>query len=265
MNKNQKNIDFIIDHLQDEKQILLVKKIMDKIDKVLKNYSIEYTNFLDPYNREICCSVINRFIDVSYHEDGGFPPAERKSIILYPNYFEKSDTNDNLTVLKINGKFKLNRITHRDILGAILGLGINRDKIGDIIVKDNYCQVIVLSDISSYIELNLNKIGKTNVKIEIINRNEITDNDEIFEEKVIIAASLRLDAIISSVINLSRVKCVNIIKSAKVKVNYKSITTSSKEIKENDLISLRGKGRFRVIKILGYTKKNNTKILIRKY
>lgn len=261
----KKNIDFIIDHLQDEKQILLVKKIMDKIDKVLRNYSTEYTNFIDPYNREICCSVINRYIDISYHEDGGFPLAERKSIILYPNYFEKSDINDYLVGLQINGKFKLNSISHRDILGSILGLGINRDKIGDIIVKDNCCQVIVLSNIASYIELNLNKIGKTSVKIDIINKNEIKNNDEIFEEKVIIAASLRLDAVMSSFINLSRVKCVNIIKATKVKVNFKSIISPSKEIKENDLISVRGIGRFRVIKILGYTKKNNTKILIRKY
>ena len=163
------------------------------------------------------------------------------------------------TYFEIEGNFKFKSISHRDYLGALLNLGIKREKIGDIIIHDNFCQVVVSEDICDFIIINLEKVSKNKVKVKEITVKDIIESEQNFKEISFTVSSLRLDSVIGGVYNLSRSESLKIIKGEKVHVDYEKIISPSKEIKTNSLISVRGHGRA-IIEIGDMTKKGRIKI-----
>ena len=258
-----KNKLLYIEHIKDEDQVLPMRRILDKIEKVLVNHSIESTDFLDPYQRKLSYSFLNRFSDISYYEEGGYDEGERKSLIVFPSYLDFEHIENPIGALRISGKFKFKEVTHRDYLGSIMGLGIKREKIGDITIHENNCEVILHKDILDYIKFNLKTIGKEPVTIDEISIRNVKKGIEEFKEVIDTVASLRLDAMISTTYNISRESSSTYINNNKVKVNWKPTTQPSFEIHEGDVISLRGYGRFILNKVLGITKKDRVRVQIR--
>ena len=247
------NREHLLQHIPDEK-ILTLKKLVDKIEIVINKHEILSTDFLDPYEVELHKSILNRFSEISYSIWGGFKEAERQSILIYPQYMFKCD-------YPIN-KFSLEKIniSHKDILGALLGLGIAREKIGDIVINDDYIHFFVKSEISKYIEFNLKKIGRFN--ISFCDANFYYKENEYNNFNIIIS-SLRLDAFISAVTKESRSTALKLVQSGRVKVNFKTEYKSNFNLSENDLISIRKYGRFIFHKIENKTKKDKYVIIVR--
>lgn len=252
-----------IEHITDSEQILPMRRILDKVEKVLVNHSIESTDFLDPYQRKLSHSFLNRFSDISYYEEGGYEEGERKSLIIFPSYLEFEHIENPVGALRISGRFKFKEVTHRDYLGSIMGLGIKREKIGDISIHENSCEVILHKDILDYIKYNLEYIGKEPVTIDEIDLKEVKRGVDDFKELIGTVASLRLDALISTTYNISRESSSTHINNSRVKVNWKPTTQPSFEIYEGDVISLRGYGRFILYRVLGITKKDRIRVQIR--
>lgn len=241
--------DELLNHIDDSEKLIEIKKIIDKIEIVLNNHSEQSTDFLDPYEISLAVSILNRFDEISYLIDGGYEDAERKIILIYPSYLYET-TLDDLMILNISTKSKLE---HKDILGSLIGLGIDRRKLGDIIInKDNY-SFFVKREISDFIEFNLEKIGNNNVKLNLVKEIEIPKPE--YNEFTYIISSLRLDVIISSVLKLSRANAQKIIEQEKVKVNFKKENKPSILLNESDIISVRKYGRFIFDKIEGMSKK----------
>lgn len=253
----------LLDHIKDKDQHLVLRRVIDKLERVVENHSIEYTDFLDPYQRKLCYSFINRFNEVSFFEKGGLESSERKSIIMYPRHMNNNDVESPIQALRIDGSFKFKELTHRDYLGALMRLGIKREKIGDILIHKNYGSIITFKEISDYIKYNLEMINKESVFITEIETSELVEVEEEFVEKNITISSFRLDAFISAILNLSREKSSTLIKSGLVKVNWQTIDAVSREIYENDLISVRGFGRMKVSRFLGKTKKDRNKVIVK--
>ncbi|KNF08723.1 putative RNA-binding protein YlmH [Gottschalkia purinilytica] len=251
-----------IEHIQDKTQHLPMRKIVDKVERVLKYHEVECTDFLDPYQVRLSHSILNRF-DVNFYEEGGINSAERKSLVIFPEYMTKDTIEIPIKALKISGNFKFTDLTHRDYLGAILGLGIKREKVGDILIHEDFSQVIVHEDLVDYILYNLKYIGKEPVKIDEIKLDSVIEINQEYKEINITIASPRLDAFISEVCNLSRSKSLLAITQGKVKVNWQPITNSSYKVGEGDTISIRGFGRIKIAKDLGITKKGRDKMTIR--
>jgi len=141
-----------------------------------------------------------------------------------------------------------------------MNLGIKREKVGDIIIHDNFCQVIVSSDICDFIIMNLEKVSRNNVKVKEISKEEIIYNPPNYKDISFTITSSRLDCVISGLYNISRQESMKYINGERVQVNYEKITNPSREIKDNSLISVRGKGRAKVISIGELTKKGKLKI-----
>lgn len=252
-----------LEHINDSEQIIVMSNLLDKIFKVIREHVIEYTDFLDPYQRRLSRSILNRFSEIEYKEEGGYEGAERKSIIIYPHYLNNIDSP--IRAIEIGGKFRFTEVNHRDYLGAILALGVRRGKIGDITVHDNFAQVIILRELLNYLIYNLKSIGREKVKIQEIPLSRVSKGAEEFKEIYTTVASLRLDIIVSLAINGPRSESNKIINNGKVKVNWQPILRASYEVDEGDLFSIKGYGRFKLHKILGQSKKGRTKIIIRKY
>lgn len=245
-------------NLQDKEKAITIRRLLDKIEIVLNRHTLQTTDFLDPYERRLARSILNQFRDIDYSEIGGLEDAERKIILIYPDYYVLGADDIDLNYLHIYdyaGAFD-----HRDFLGSILSLGIIREKIGDILIHSDYGQIVVKREISDFILINLHKIGRENVKVKEISSHDLAPMDIEYEERITTVSSLRLDGVLSSVLNLSRNESQKLVQMEYVKVNWEKITRSHWEIEGKDMVSVRGHGRFIVSEILGKTRKGRLRI-----
>lgn len=247
-----------LEHIKDKNQILNMRKVMDKIEIALNKSIVQVTDFLDPYERRLSKSILNRFMDIEYEEVGGIDEAERKIIIIYPHYIQIEELDCYIAAISIESKDEI--LSHRDFLGGILNLGINRSKIGDILIHEGSAQAIVKKEIADYILTNLTRIGKEKVNVREIPISHLQPGHVEYLIKKTTLSSLRLDVLISGTLNLSRNDSQKLISSERVKVNWEPIDKIWKDIKEGDIISVKGYGRFILNSIEGTSKKGRIKV-----
>ena len=206
-------------HIKDIELKNKMYKVIDKANSCLKNYDIKATEFLNPFEVKNVIDILNSESDLKYKVDGGYENAERQLIYIFPYYIEEDDVESDLRVIQIEGNFKFKAISHRDYLGALLNLGIKREKIGDILIHDNFCQVVVSEDICDFIIINLDKVSRNKVKVKEITVKDIVQSEHNFKEISFTVSSLRVDSIISGVYSLSRNDSVKLIKGERVNVD----------------------------------------------
>ena len=146
-------------------------------------------------------------------------------------------------------------LNHRDFLGSLVGLGIEREKTGDIRIADNIAYVFVCSDIADYICDNLEYVRHTHVKAEVV---DVLPDDmkPVFERKRVNISSNRIDAIISRLYNISREQSLKLVSEERVFVNGAIITSNSRTLKEGDIVSVRGFGKWVFVGESGKTRKD---------
>lgn len=254
-----KDVELYLSHVEEDKKVDM-RRILDLIEVVIQRHEIVSSDFLDPYTVELSMSILNRFDEIGYEVVGGFPNAERRVIVIYNDYVSHVDMDTIVTGIRI--KLNTDVIQHKDVLGSILGLGIVRGKIGDINMGNGYADIVVSSTISDFILYNLEKVKRENIKLESISISELEEAEVEYSFKEATISSLRLDAYIGEAYNLSRQDSQMLIKSEKVKVNFKSIDKSSYPLDSGDLISIRGKGRSILSEIKGTSKKGRIRISI---
>ncbi len=155
---------------------------------------------------------------------------------------------------------------HRDYLSSLIRLGIKREKIGDIIVQDQEADIIILKEISEYVKTNIVELTRFKKSIvEIVEINKISKAKTKREKIQLIVSSLRLDNLVKELTNTSRNKAEEIILKGRVFVNFENILKLSKILKQGDIVTIRGKGRFQIIEEIGNTRKDKKIIEIEKY
>ncbi|WP_238884742.1 RNA-binding protein [Clostridium sp. YIM B02551] len=192
--------------------------------------------------------------------NGVFEESERRMISFNNGY----NTPYPITVLKIinNSKFKV--LEHKDYLGAILSLGIKRNKIGDLVIKDNKCYFVACEEIGKFIIENLISVGKNPCTVELVAGIEELPHMD-FTESIISVASLRADAVVSEIANCSRANAVKLVDSGKVLIDYSDDINKSSEVKLDSRITIRGTGKYLISEIVGKTKSDKLRIKIKKY
>lgn len=245
---------------QPEKR-LLAAKALDLADLCLKRGIPVFSGFLEPEILETLMLKLKNEKDFSCLAFGGYPQSERQVICFAPVFSDAPKFP--VDVIKITNTGQ-KEIGHRDILGAVLGIGLNRDRIGDIIVDGKEAYVFVLSSVSDFILNNLVFVGKSYVKTERAAEGFNIPEPKFIEEKTSLQ-SLRLDAFIAHAFNLSREKAKEGISSERVFVNHRVMKNADYKVKEGDKISFKGKGKVLFSEILGDTKKGRILISIHKY
>lgn len=186
--------------------------------------------------------------------DGGFYGAERvRAVFLNPDWGEYKQA-DLFTALKIEHR-KQDALGHRDILGALMALGIERDIIGDIIAADNVAALVCLPEMSGYIAENLIKAGRVGVAVSEIGLAELPARQEELSIKTDTVSSLRLDAVLCAAFGLSRSMATELIEAGRVSIDHALCEQPAKELSEGALLSVRGLGRAKLIEIGGVSKK----------
>lgn len=192
------------------------------------------------------------------HFYGGYDNAKRTMLCCCDYAVDYDD----FPVKAVYFKFRtVDKLSHRDFLGALMSLGIERNCIGDILVGEGYAACYVKSEIYDFITSQIFKIG--NIGVNIISKEKCNIS---FEEKTelntYIVSSMRLDVIVAAVTGLSRSKTNTVILSGKVFVNYCENQNFSALINENDILTIRGYGKFIIKDLAGETKKGRLKIII---
>ena len=218
------------------------------------------------------CQIFNAKLYLDYIKGinciffGGYSGATRTFLGIFPYDMPISDSIFPIKVIQFKYR-RIDKLTHRDFLGAIMALGVTRDSIGDILVNDGEALVFAEQKIAEYIVGQISKIGSVGVNVRILdNLNQVNfDFTQNLEDKIYIVSSLRLDTITAAITGLSRDKTAQLILSGAVTLNYNINKNVSCNLKTGDLLSIRKTGKFIIGNILGETKKNRIKIIISVY
>ena len=245
---------------------LIVSHVEDIIKQTLKKHILMFSDFFTPSQAEDVIKTAEFQRDVNFAVFGGNDECERRIIGFCPDYAEITNQDFPIDAVKIsyNKKFST-EMSHRDYLGSILGLGIDRSKVGDILVFDGSAICYVKREMAEYISANLNKVGHNNVRTDILALNEVVLPELKTEEKSFTVSSLRIDAVAGGAFNMARGKIQSLIEGEKVFLNFVTQMSPSKNISENDMISVRGFGRVKVLSVNGRTKKDRISITVLKY
>lgn len=242
---------------------ILLAGIEDKIEKCLNSYTTTYTGFLDIRQRSMAENLCRGIHGLKYDFYGGYEDAERRVGVFLPDYAELEDYNP-LSLMRITQKGP-KTLTHRDYLGSLTALGIKREVVGDILVRENGADVIILKDMAPFLLLNYEKAGRASLNIEMFPIEDLIIPEGNFEERRDTIASLRLDNVIASAFSLSRTKAAEAIKEGLVYVNSSQSGKGDGTVKQGDRLVLRGKGKVILHEVGGRTKKDRIIIILKKY
>lgn len=259
---DRSNIEKIASNSEDR---LLLAKLWDKINIGIRKNIPANTCFLSLREQELAQFLFGQCDGL--HVFGGYAEAERKMLIFLPDYIDEvvlTEADSPISCLRAT-YFEKDALTHRDFLGALIGIGIRRETIGDICVGKGSCDFLVTSEIAPYVMQNFISAGRTKLRVEQISLDKLTVPTPEIKEIKDTLASLRLDSVLSSGFRISRSLAAEYISAGKAAVDGKPCEKADKVISVGNTISVRGLGKIKLSSINGKTKKDRISVIIQRY
>ena len=251
----------------DEETRLILARALDKLDMAERRGVPAHTPFLSPAQRAAVEGLINAAGHPRHLFTGGYEEAERTICVFLPDWLEEEDWpagEHPLTALQLSAPAGAS-LSHRDWLGSILGLGLTREKIGDLLVQENRCQALVLAETADIVRSQLDKVGRYSVKAAPMALEELTPPERTVKLIRDTFATLRLDAVTASAFSLPRSKASALISSGRVSLNHVECTKPDRQVGEGDVITCRGSGKCVVKRINGQSKKGRIMAELERY
>nr|CAB3478286.1 unnamed protein product [Digitaria exilis] len=225
-----------------------VRNILDmliKAERASKRRDVFHTNFLTPPIIKEAMLAIDKLADIKAVAQGGYPQAERCRISV--GHADSMTSNpDVVAALSISGNFRLEPCSHGDFLGAILGTGITREKVGDILLQgERGAQVLVDPELVDYLISTLEKVGKVGVSCSQIPLLALEYEPPRTKSFKTVELSLRVDALASAGFKISRTKLASLISAGDVRVNWTPVLKSGVNLRSGDVVSVSGMGRIK--------------------
>ena len=242
------------------KDDLFKARFDDLAAKALRE-GVSHSRFLTPGEAESARQMFARRRDVQLVLDGGFPDAERLIAALVNPLWGAYRPEGALCALKITFR-RQDSLSHRDILGATLALGISRDTLGDIEIADGEAFLVCAAGVAGFIAENLEQAGRVGLEVCPIPLSLLPGKTVSLAQKADTVPSMRLDAVLCSAFNLSRAQALEYIKAGSVQLRHRECLNPSQQVDEGDIFSIRGLGRGKVTEIHGLTRKGRLRIQI---
>lgn len=251
---------------------LLLAHVSDKKQSCAMMSMVTNTEFLDVRQRSLIVPLEREMnTEVQTFYCGGYDGAERLIAVFVPSFFQAEslddvfgDDDNPLTLLKIS-KDRFSDLTHRDYLGAIMGLGLKREMLGDIIVEKDGCFLVCLSSVADYLCENLTSAGRGTVTTQKVGFELLQNREEHFETITAFVSSLRLDNLVTAAFNVSRTLATEAIGKGIVFVDGVEVNKPDKQIGEKSKIVFRKKGKVLLDSVDGKSKKGRLHITIKRY
>jgi len=199
--------------------------------------------------------------DVDFAFDGGYSDAERVFLGCFPDYTQEYV----FPIMAVTFVYrKTDVLHHRDFLGSLMGLGLKREAVGDILIEEGRAVAFVSDEVAGYITSQLEKVGRTGVKITLGCDSLLPQKDSMTEHSVTVASE-RLDCVVSALAGVSRSVAGQLISQGLVSINSVVCEKATKTVSDADAVTIRGKGKFIIDGIDGRTRKNRIILKFKKY
>ena len=246
------------------KESELIRRIRDLSERSERSSSVTHSTFLTPaeqYEAEQWIKPKN--INAVFL--GGTSDSERRIAVFYPEYMDKEEIKDAdfLSAIKITAGF--GTPGHRDYLGSILGLGIKREWIGDILINDNIAYVICLPPSNLTILSGLTHVSRYGVRCESVPVQEVPIPKKTVKQLSFTVQSRRFDAIIGCIFGISRTRAAKLISSGAATLNYQECLKNDAYVDDGDVISARGYGKAKLIGQTGQSRKGRIFLSAERY
>ena len=245
---------------------LALAKVLDKAGQAESRNIPASTDFLSPQQRAWAqdCLRLAGIPETAYVSQGGYEGAERQVLLFLPDWMEAENAGSPIRCLRASFREE-ETPTHRDFLGSLMGMGIVREKVGDILVAGGSADLLVLDSVADFLLQSWTSAGRTrlsvtaiepeNLHIPAVRRKEVRDT----------VSSLRLDAVAASGFRLARGKAAALIESGKVQLNWRECVKPDKPLEAGDVVSARGFGKFELAEVGGLTRKGRISIVLQVY
>ncbi|NJK34621.1 MAG: photosystem II S4 domain protein [Oscillatoriales cyanobacterium SM2_2_1] len=242
-----------------------LSRLLDLGDRALTTWEVTWSDFLTPPELAEAIRWVQPLGEIHLLAWGGYEQAERVRVAIARSELPLDPSVVPLAAIEISGNFLFDPASHRDFLGSMLGAGIERHKVGDLVgIGERGAQAFVVPELVDYLTLHLTQVRTVPVKTRAIDLTELKIRPPQIKEITTTEASLRLDAIASAGFGVARSKMVELIQADQVRVNWKSVTQPSHHLNTGDLVVIRGKGRLLIGDIL-ITKKERFRIQLTRY
>ena len=242
-----------------EEERMLLVRVCDRLERAREREVPAATAFLSLREQALVRQLLPQCAFF-----GGTDGAERAVAFSLPEYLTREDYFDEdgpIACLRVRF-YEENSLTHRDILGALMGLGIRRDAVGDICLHEKHCDIFILSDLMRYLLDNLTSAGRQHLSCERISLSQAEKTPQKLRELRVTVSSLRLDAVLAAAFHLSRGAAAEAVNAGRVAVNSLTSCKSDRLLAEGDEVSLRGSGKFRILALGGETKKGRLALTV---
>ncbi len=247
---------------------LLLSFIDDKIDECDRNSVIVSTDFLDLRKQSIAVNYLKKKKNIKWLLYGGYDDAERKIIVFIPfyiddfiDYISENEDENPLRIFRAD-KDGFSKLSHRDYLGALMGLGIKREKLGDIIVDEKGCYFFAKPSVSNYIAENFTQAGRGSISVSQVDSFNNFHYEPNVKEKCCFVQSMRLDSVCSAVFALSRSKASEFIEKGLVFLDDEQIFKQDCRVSAGQKIVIKGKGRAILRDDSSKSKKGRTVLIV---
>lgn len=232
----------------------LLRRAEDLLGRCERSGTLTATNFLTPAERLQLERWAAQRPDCRLVFTGGHPACERTVGFFLPDYMEpeRFSADEYIRALELTAAF--GSPGHRDYLGALLGMGVGREWLGDIWVRENVAVVFCLPGVERHL-LSLDKVGRCTVRARPLPLSEVPAPERRVKEKSFSVQSLRLDAVVGGLFDLSRTEAARQIAAGMVSINYEVSEKTDSPVREGDILSLRGKGKGKITGTGGTSRK----------
>ena len=248
---------------------LVKAKVEDRISQCRDGWYVTSTGLLDSHEQAITLSAVRHgSAGVRTLMYGGYEGAERRMLVCIPAEIPMTDeeaVSGLLEVLRVEKPAISRELSHRDYLGSMLGLGIDRSVTGDILVRDDGADIIIMPEIADFLIQEYKQVGRTNIKTSTVPIEELIIPNARIEVIKDTVNSLRLDNVIASAFNISRAKAAEAIRSGIVSIDHIECLKPDARLEEGAVLVLKGKGKAILKEVGGESKKNRTWIKIERY
>jgi RNA-binding protein YlmH len=247
---------------------LVLARVLDKLEQARNRSVPAYTDFLSPAEQQRARDVLRLAGagETDFTDLGGYPEAERKILLFLPDWLAPEDAPSQSPLRCLRAAFRPEyALTHRDFLGSLMGLGIVREKVGDLLVGETSCDLVALESVTEFLAQNWTQAGRAPLQVKIIAPEELQVPQAKCQEIRDTVSSLRLDAVTSTALRMARGKAAELIESGRVQLNWRECVKSDQTVRQGDVVTARGFGKFELAEVGGVTKKGRTSIVVRRY
>lgn len=249
---------------QEPEDRLLLAKVLDKYDQNQRRNIPAATAFLSPREQQMARALLNAAgVRAGYVLDGGYEEAERRRLIFLPDWAEEDP--GQLAFLRADFHGADSALTHRDILGSLMGLGVVRERVGDILVSPHSADIVADPSLRDFFLREWSAAGRVKLSVSEIAREELCVPQVQVKTIRDTVSSLRLDAVTAAAFSMSRGRAAELIAAGRVNLDHVPCVKPDRPVAEGAVLTARGLGKARLAQVGGLTKKGRVGITVQRY